>query len=155
MAAALVARLSGIVAYTDDTKVEFAVHLDGKGNLSYNSKTGLPTSHSVQSMVENKADATARLNAMFALLAGLTFNGPSGTAVRKIKDLTAELSGRVALASPTPGSAAWQDFIVQYTVDTGAYAPKGGSNTTAWPLAKSVGLASLNSMFTNLGIVAS
>jgi len=151
--AKVVARLSGVVSYSDGSSDQFAVHLDDRGNLSYNSKAG-----SSQAIKEVDSDANW-LDLMLAPLTDLSLS-PSGTPVKTVTGMSAELSGRVSVDAPTGAAPAWEDFIVQFTTNTGdagvlgASQPIGGT-ASAWAKAKVAGSSRLNAMLNDLGMTVS
>jgi hypothetical protein len=165
MAETVIARLSGVVTYTDGSNAHFAAHLDQRGNISYNGSTGKSTSKtSIRDIDLNNN----WLDLMFAQLPSITFSTSGSGTGKTVSGLNAELSGRVTVASPTAGHPHWEDFIVQFTSKTGDSGvlgqsiPEGGTtvgsdDTSAWVKAKATAalMASLNAMFDTLGITVS
>lgn len=159
----VVARLSGIVSYTDGSHEQFAVHLDHRGNLSYNDKT-----MSAAAIKENYNQSDGWLAAMFALAGSgadpdITFSAGSLSTPKTINSLVAELSGRVSITPTTVFSKTWEDFIFQYdsnksdTGTFGAMKPTGNTaagdgGTSAWNKAATDFADQLNAMFAGLGI---
>ncbi len=168
--AELIARFAGIVSYSDGSHAHFAVHLDRKGNLSYNGNlpAAAPTGQleSKQTIIDDFATSNW-VGAMIAQLPNIAVS-PGGSLVRTPIQLQGELSGRVTVDSPDVGHPTWEDFIIQYSTShsdagtIGATIPSGATTsgtggTSAWVKAKAtVALkASLNTLFTNLGITVS
>jgi len=131
----VVARVAGIVAYSDNSHAQFAAHLDQHGNVSVNSVAG-----SKQATLE--AASESWLSDMFTLLEeNIPTLTNAGVAGKTVTSMTAELSGRVAFDDNTHG-----DFIVQYTPKTGAYVPSGGLPAN-WSEAVGIAEGDLTAMF--------
>jgi hypothetical protein len=143
---AFVARLSGLLTFSDGSNEPFAVALDEKGIVSYNDQAT-----SVDA-VRQDGHSNAWLQAMFTALAAASLSADhlhepttAPTTQKTVTGMVASLSGRVALTNPAPGQKTWQDFLVQYSteqIDTGtlgAWTPSGSDSTatgaagkTAW-----------------------
>ena len=111
----VIARISGIVTYSDGSIQQFSGHIDDQSNVSYNN-----TGEAQEAFAQADTDATW-IDSMFALLGGTVLFTPTAAAVDKtVTDMVAEISGRTSYDDQT-----WGDFISQY-VD-GAFVPSGGA----------------------------
>jgi hypothetical protein len=124
-----VGRLSGIVAYSDDSHDQFAAHIDERGNISVNAGVGDTPNSSNQAILEVQSghnwleDMLAQVSATLAL-------SPAGSAAKTVTDATMHFSGRVSRTDDT-----WEDFAVQYDRKAGGQfilnsSGAGGSSPT-------------------------
>ncbi len=113
-----IARLSGIVSYSDDSHDQFAAHMDERGNISVNN-----AAESSQAIAESQSD-TNNLEDMFDLVSSTLALSPGDTPAKTVTDLVAELSGRIARDDDTK-----EDFVVQYNSQSGAHVPSGGNTS--------------------------
>lgn len=131
----VMARISGLVTYSNGYTQSFAAHLDDQGNVSYNNLT-----ENVEATYHVTNDQNWLEN-MLALLGTMAVT-PASSSNRNVSNFVGEISGRVALDNQT-----WGDFIAQYNSQVGAFLPTGGS-VTYWTtaIANSTILASLTDM---------
>ncbi len=134
----LVARFSGLVTFSDGSVQQIAGHIDDAGNISMNSaeESGL-------ALLEVLRQGTW-VQDMLTLLAPGTFHMDGiGVPQKTVTSLVGECSGRIAYAD-----GSWGDWIAQYTPQTGAFVPDGGSvdHFTA-ALADSAALNALERLF--------
>lgn len=164
----IIAKLAGIVSYTDGSKAPFAVQLDRRGNLSYNGATG--KSGSVQS-IKDVDTSNNWLDLMLAQLSNLALT-TTGSPAKAVSGLVAEFSGRVTIDAPDVGKPTWEDFCIQFTTKRGdngilgasiatgstdGARSKGTGGTSAWSKARAVTAirTQLNLMFDQLNITVS
>lgn len=136
MSAKVVARMSGLVTYTDGSKQQLSAHLDERGNISVNDKV-----ESGHAMTAIKAQESTILNQMLATLGGHVTLHITGTTTKTVSDLVMEISGRIARTNNTK-----DDFIVQYNSQTGVHIPPHFSNSP-WAEAVAAAAANLKAMF--------
>jgi hypothetical protein len=103
-----VGRFSGLITYSDNTKQQFAAHVDERGNVSVNSGIGDTPNESNQAILEVQ-NANNWLEEMLALVSGSLALAPLGAAGKTVTDAVMHFSGRVARDNNTT-----EDFAVQY-----------------------------------------
>jgi len=105
-----IGRISGIIAYSDDTHDQFAAHRDERGNISVNDATS-----SNQAIVEVQ-DENSWLENMIDLVSSTLALTPSGTAAKVVTSASMHFSGRVSNDNNT-----WEDFAVQHDSKVGGF----------------------------------
>lgn len=165
MAAKVIARLSGLVSYSDGSNGQFAGTLDGQGRVAFNNRAA-----SLKTVGEVDAD-TNWLDNMFALVPNLTFN-PTSSNTKVVTSMNADFVIRLALAESALqlGKPSWEEYHVAFWIrknSTGAVigafkdvksAPAIGANgTTPWAkiYASTALKTSLATLLTPFGVTIS
>lgn len=103
-----VGRISGIVAYSDDTTDQFAAHRDERGNISVNSGVNDTVNESGRAIATVQA-SNNWLEGMLDLVSATLVLAATGSSGKTVSSAALHFSGRVALDDDT-----WEDFAVQY-----------------------------------------
>jgi len=103
-----VGRFSGLITYSDDTKEQFAAHIDEHGHIAVNAGI-VDTPNESNSAILEIQNSNTWLQDILALVSGTLTLAPLGTATKTVNGAVLHFSGRVAKDDGTT-----EDFAVQY-----------------------------------------